>query len=355
MKRKINFRRTKLKFPNLKDKISKPNFKFPKKKKKKKVIETHCLNCGHPLRPDDHYCANCGQKNIESKLKFKRLIFEFLGSIIAYDSKLWKSLYLLITKPGQITRDYVSGKRARFVNPYKFYFSISIVYFIIISFVQYETLDQLKLNKDIVNNEKQDSLGKKKEFHFNKEDAEYQNDQWHMKMFYDYGRSHPDLTVDQALDSLNIKHTRFNSFLYNKSKDFYNITQGRNIDSLIKKFISFASIFLFFMLPFFALFLKIFYYRNGRYYMEHLVFAFHTQTMLFLTLIFFGIIELITMWSAGVYAFLIFLVYLFIAMKKYYQQGFFKTFAKFLLLNSIYMFLATIGSVFLVFISFLFF
>ena len=48
----------------------------------------------------------------------------------------------------------------------------------------------------------------------------------------------------------------------------------------------------------------------------------------------------------------LFLIYLYIAMKKFYQQGYFRTFFKFMLLNTIYTFLGALGSAIVIVIAF---
>ena len=86
------------------------------------------------------------------------------------------------------------------------------------------------------------------------------------------------------------------------------------------------------MMPFLALLLKLLYFRRNRYYVEHLFFSFHFHAFVFLlgTLL----ILLQNVLSGGLIAILALsiFVYLFMAMKKVYGQGFFKTFLKFILL-----------------------
>jgi hypothetical protein len=71
-------------------------------------------------------------------------------------------------------------------------------------------------------------------------------------------------------------------------------------------------------------------------YIEHLVFVFHTQTVFFLLLIISTFIDVFSEYESIGYFMLLFLIYLFLAMRNFYQQGWFKTFVKFLLLNLIY-------------------
>jgi hypothetical protein len=75
---------------------------------------TACLNCGATV--SGAYCSNCGQKAHLHRSVF-HAVEEFLHGITHFDSKLWNTLPLLFVRPGKLTRDYVQGKRARYVAP----------------------------------------------------------------------------------------------------------------------------------------------------------------------------------------------------------------------------------------------
>ncbi|MEL6976242.1 MAG: DUF3667 domain-containing protein, partial [Bacteroidota bacterium] len=86
---------------------------------------TECLNCGHPLDMSDKFCPNCGQANSTKRLVLKDFFDEFFHNLINYDSKLLKTLYTLLIKPGTITRDYIAGKRMSYTNPFRFLLSLA--------------------------------------------------------------------------------------------------------------------------------------------------------------------------------------------------------------------------------------
>jgi len=89
-----------------------------------------------------------------------------------------------------------------------------------------------------------------------------------------------------------------------------------------------------------ALTLKLLYIRRKRYLIEHLVFAFHYHSFSF---IIFSVAILLGEWidseSFIGFSFLAVMIYLFIAMRRFYQQGIFKTFVKFNILNFSYLFI----------------
>lgn len=92
--------------------------------------EKNCLNCGHEV--EAHYCSHCGQPNLELKEPFLGFIAHSIGHYFHFDSKFFHTLVPLLTKPGQVTLDYLAGKRARYIHPVSLYIFVSIVYFLIV-------------------------------------------------------------------------------------------------------------------------------------------------------------------------------------------------------------------------------
>jgi len=100
---------------------------------------------------------------------------------------------------------------------------------------------------------------------------------------------------------------------------------------------------MFIMLPVFALCMNLLYFRKKTSYTEHLIFIFHTQTIFFILLFFATILNRLFNSSITPVFLLIFLVYLFIALRKVYKQNKWKTFSKFTLLNIAYILLTVVG------------
>lgn len=92
--------------------------------------EKNCLNCGHEV--ESHYCSQCGQPNLELKEPFFDFVTHSVGHYFHFDAKFWKTIAPLLTKPGQVTLDYLAGKRARYIHPVSLYIFVSIVYFLIV-------------------------------------------------------------------------------------------------------------------------------------------------------------------------------------------------------------------------------
>ncbi|WP_432710713.1 DUF3667 domain-containing protein [Pedobacter sp.] len=92
--------------------------------------EHNCLNCGEHV--EKHYCSNCGQQNLELKESFWGFISHSIAHYFHFDNKFFHTLVPLLSNPGQVTLDYLSGKRARYINPVSMYIFVSIVYFLVV-------------------------------------------------------------------------------------------------------------------------------------------------------------------------------------------------------------------------------
>tara|TARA_B110000967_G_scaffold121647_1_gene124246 strand:+ start:15977 stop:16825 length:849 start_codon:yes stop_codon:yes gene_type:complete len=174
--------------------------------------------------------------------------------------------------------------------------------------------------------------------------------------FADYVRKHPDSKVDVGLDSLSYEKNFTNRFLFTKTKSLYSLTKNQESkDQFFSKVLSYGSIAIFIFLPLFTLFLKFFYIRRKYTYIDHLIFVFHSQTVFFMLFTIFLLLKLGSL-NPKIWVFLVlFLLYLIIAMKKFYGQGYLKTILKFLLLNLSYIIVGGIGVTFLFIISFVLF
>lgn len=88
-----------------------------------------CPNCGY--HAVYNYCAQCGQETHLHKETFIGLVVHFVAHYFHYDSKFWKTIKTLITKPGQLTVAYWNKQRARYIPPISLYVFISTIYFIV--------------------------------------------------------------------------------------------------------------------------------------------------------------------------------------------------------------------------------
>lgn len=355
-----------------------------------------CLNCGHPFRGDENFCPYCGQKNNTNHLSFGLFLNNFFSGMFNYDSRFWKTFVPLLTMPGKVSRLYIDGKRVCFVNPFQLYLNVSIIFFLLLGFVEKfkneepalsgivkisNTTDSIKKNpqqldsiasfarKEFMKASEKDSTltGFAKDIDFGtelvKQEIERSNKpyEYHIAKkkesqislfnkvqdFQKYSDQHKDISSEEALTNMGYSNTGINQFLYqqfrNANKNIEQIKEDRG-KVFMEKMKSYIPISLFVFLPVFTLFLSLVYFRRNFTYMEHLVFVFHTQTVFFLLYIIYNIINLFTDIESASWVFtLIFLIYLYKALRAFYQQGRFKTLVKFVILNGYYMFLAIIG------------
>ncbi len=73
-----------------------------------------CLNCGTPLLGD--YCHVCGQ-TADVHRSLAHVLEELLHGVSHFDSRFWRTIPLLLVRPGKLTRDYVMGRRQRYIAP----------------------------------------------------------------------------------------------------------------------------------------------------------------------------------------------------------------------------------------------
>jgi len=382
-------------------------FPFLKKTKKDKLPArlrgNSCLNCNEELEGTENFCPSCGQRNNINQLSFKLFLDEFFGDIFSYDSRLWGTVFPLILKPGKVAYQFVNGKRKEYVNPFRTYLTVSLLFFLAFGLIKtinhYKSSEGSYKDTPIFNfgsgvqegldeyNAEKDSIVKTTVAEIKKETEvdidsilEAQNIDLHnitadktsvdslkskareqspfvkkVTAFYDYYELHKDLAPVQALDSLGYENTFWNRFYYEKSISFHKMQHDGN--SFGDKMLSGLSVAIFLFLPIFALFFKLIYVRRKYTYMEHMVFVFYTQSVFFLLLFIFLIAFYVSNGTDNLIAvfLLLFAVYLLLAMKKFYRQGWFKTLFKFLLINFSFIIISTMGLLVLMLISFIFY
>lgn len=91
-----------------------------------------CKTCSEMLQGT--YCHNCGEKVVEdSDFHFKTLVKETFGGIFNFDSKIFKSFYYLLLKPGKLTVNYVEGIRIPFMKPIQLFLVINVFFFLLLT------------------------------------------------------------------------------------------------------------------------------------------------------------------------------------------------------------------------------
>ena len=348
--------------------------------------EKNCLNCGATVI--GRYCHVCGQENIETEETFFSLLRHFVFDIFHFDSKFFDTLKFLLFRPGYVSRQYVAGKRAHYLNPIQMYLFTSAVFFLFVfSFRKPENGGFIQIGNAFAQNASpQERLQTLQEL---KEDSlKRPSDTAILNLMHRLRDTTHAITLAEIanarntgvvqIDDNNIKTvSAYDSFQKtlppNKRDNWISqkiIKQGLAINSKYQGNVSeglthfFESFvhklpYLFFVsLPFFAGILKLLYIRRKQfYYSDHAVFTLHCYIFSFILLLVASIMSLFGSWMhfklfQSLIPFLLLLqpVYLLLAQKNFYQQGWGKTFSKFLLL-----YLLGFIVLLLLFVGFLFF
>ena len=93
--------------------------------------ERNCLNCGAKLTGP--YCAACGQK-AHIHRSVRAFFGDFVTALFNFEGKIWRTLPMLAWCPGDMTRRYIAGERARFISPIALYLFTVFAMFAVLNF-----------------------------------------------------------------------------------------------------------------------------------------------------------------------------------------------------------------------------
>lgn len=292
----------------------------------------HCLNCHAPLA--GQYCAHCGQRSRNRLITLWELVRDVLGDLIDMDSRLWRSLVPLLLRPGVLTQDYLLGRRARYIPPFRMYLILSLLFFLLVSSLSVESNlgvvsidDQqpgvvLRIDPDAGEpGEAVRPAGEAPDRASVDEDC--QVDEFNVE------------TGIAWIDGL-LTRERVEAACRKIKAD-----EGR---SLIRALLENVPTTLFFFLPLIALALKLLYPLSGKYYVEHLLFVLHFHAFAFLILsldlVTASLLELagLPTWPITTLVSVYMPVYLYRSMRRVYQQGTLATLLKYVLILAFYFF-----------------
>lgn len=279
-----------------------------------------CPNCYTEIAGP--FCASCGQQQKNLNKYIWSLAGDLMDDIFRPDSRAARTLVAVMFRPGYLTTEYFAGRRMRYVPPVRLYLIVSFLFFFVIPLltqVQDEIPEQITITSD--QEETQDWREKLNEAEaqialpwFNEEENKALSERFSRQL---------EKTLDQS-----------QSDPYDTIADFMDV----------------LSAVMFFMLPIFAVFLKIFYIGSGVYYAEHLLLAVHNHCFLFLVFLISTLLDLgngtaLAPVTLAIDTGLNFWVpiYMFISLKHVFGQGYFMTLFKFTLLGTTYLFLALFG------------
>ncbi|SKB36099.1 DUF3667 domain-containing protein [Daejeonella lutea] len=251
--------------------------------------ENNCLNCGQVV--NGKFCSNCGQENIEIKEPFWAFVSHGVGHYFHYDSKFKKTLRPFLTKPGQLTKDYMDGRMASHIPPISLYLFITLVYFLSAPVFNKQDVDEkeamykvfrldsysVQLNKIA----RLDSAVKHEE-----SEKQRSSDEEILKTYRRINLTAADSNITsyhnrQAALPDSLRDDKITKF-WKELKVGYREKTGHTFDKAAFKDKYFPKL-LFFLMPLFAFFLMLNFRRNKKLYLEHLIYTIHLFSFAFFT------------------------------------------------------------------------
>ncbi|MGJ8683512.1 MAG: DUF3667 domain-containing protein [Nonlabens sp.] len=378
-----------------------------------------CLNCEVPLDILDKYCHQCGQLNTVKRLALKDFFNEFFSNAFSYDSRLWKTIKSLLFKPGYVSKSYIEGQRQNFANPFRFFLSVCIIYFVLIQIENFvepflntstedftnpdledeenasyemkldgdglrlerisesdydleETENGLSFQRKSPQNAATDSISQEvlmaKKLRSQKVDTTYMTQAAldslsviprifiQLDQYKRFYSQNNTHKAQEALATLGHDDSKLNRTIYERGILYHNIED--NPGKLVDIILPKLPIFFFLFTPFITLFLWLLYVRRKFTYMEHLIFSFNVLTFIFLSMILMLFIKWISFGYivlTGIFFGFIGPFYLYKAMRNFYGQKRFKTIIKFLLISFVYSIGLILGMALLLIVGIAFF
>jgi hypothetical protein len=311
-----------------------------------------CANCHAPL--SGAYCAACGQRNEPHIHTVAHFAGEAFESISHADSRLWRTLWYLITRPGFLSREFFEGRRVQYLPPFRLYLVISVLFFVVVGLpdvvdiqtdaaTPQERIDKLKATAAELQKEEGPASGALKlaagaiEMQAEKESAALdpakaaenpakglqKNNA--MTQFCE-GFKNPDASANRNYGRLHAACARI-------AED-----NGAELGKAVAHNIPRA---MFVFLPLLALAVKLLYWRPKRYYVEHLLFLIHNHAFVFLALSILTLLKMIPVVGDHIgaleaFIWLYLLWYLFRAMRNFYRQSRWLTLTKYLAVGFAY-------------------
>jgi len=317
-----------------------------------------CLNCGAHLR--GQYCGSCGQRARSRLISLWELVRDAFGDLFELDSRLWRTLVPLVIRPGLLTYDYLQGRRARYMPPFRMYLVLSLLFFLVAFFAPSETFgifydpqtleetadDERREAAEIAAEVRRDIaeggivVGEPADTVGTGEDAD---DGLEIRIDGD-GATEANCQVDdESIDGPEWLKRRLTP---ERLKHICEQVRQDNGRQFLRNLYDNIPIALIVLLPIMAFVLKALYPLSRRYYVEHLLFFVHFHAFLFLILTLQFLIArmnatlptpeavgILLIVAASFYV----PVYLFVAMRRVYGQGRLLTALKYVALTVSYL------------------
>ncbi|MFZ6747948.1 DUF3667 domain-containing protein [Undibacterium sp. Ren11W] len=255
-----------------------------------------CRNCATIY--SGNYCPECGQESYTGAPTAVDFIYEFLTRNVFERGKMPRTLWHLLRYPGGLTVDFLEGRRARFIRPVRLYFGLSVLYFLLLSL----STSTEKISSELIKASSQT---------IPQATAAAEKAALNKPLVPDPKKNREEILakISEATDvpDFNIQFfgNRFSQDptenVKKRIKDFVKLPQEEQLHQGIQALFNQAPKAMFFLVPVFALLLKLLFMLRRISYGAHLLFAFHCHAFIFLCLIFLllplpGIISVPVQW-----------------------------------------------------------
>jgi hypothetical protein len=235
-------------------------------------VASACPNCEASV--SGNFCHECGQETVLHPPSSREFLHEFIGHYVALEGKLWKSLGLLLFRPGRLTLEYIKGRRVRYVQPLRLYLTFSLIFFAVLKFSIHE------------NPHDRIDVGQKQSAPAAQPDEPDKADR-HGEEAKPVQEDHPGeirKSTKKVREAVGRVNQGLADSLARKIEHFRDLSGDEQKRVLGTAFYGYTPYAIFFMMPVFAFYLKVLYLGSGRRYGEHLLFALHTNGFAFLAM-----------------------------------------------------------------------
>lgn len=214
---------------------------------------TKCLNCGTVLT--GNFCVECGQRATDVNLSVQTLVVEFVESLFSLEFGFWQTFKRLVFFPGDLTREYISGRRKRYSSPVRLYLMTSLLFFFLVSYVGG---DAVEIGMD--------------------------DDEGGTKVYR--GTEALDILREEFTEEEKLADAQLDSTL----QATFGELPGERLAKILEdpeaardRFFTYLPRAMFLMVPLAALLFRFAYFRHERPYLHYLVFALHLHALFYLT------------------------------------------------------------------------
>lgn len=311
-----------------------------------------CLNCGTLLT--GQYCPTCGQRARSRLISVWELVRDAVGDLFELDSRLWKTLIPLIARPGKLTHEYLLGRRARYMPPFRMYLVLSLLFFLVAFFDPREQLGLLFEPVDPAASAAESEAARVRREVLAELEAEGVIDERVREEATaaengEEARTESGINVScdiEDFENLDLPPWLERRLTPERLQEICERVTADDGRAFARQLLDNVPASLFILLPLMALVLKILYPMSKRYYVEHLLFVLHFHAFFFLILTFEvlfsrltgllglpGFVSPTAEFVGAVYV----PVYLYKALRRVYAQGRLVTLLKFVLLLASYL------------------